>query len=69
MPNGTHAPHSTRPARNGEPQPAPPPTASEPATAKRDLTSWWKQFSKRGAVKKEEEKGSTNLIYACVYFV
>ncbi|KAH7113824.1 Rho-GTPase-activating protein 5 [Dendryphion nanum] len=56
MPNGAHGHHLSTPrARNGEPQPAPPPT-SEPASAKRDLTSWWKQFSKRGAVKKEEEK-------------
>ncbi|KAJ4290614.1 GTPase activating protein (GAP) for Rho1p [Kalmusia sp. IMI 367209] len=30
-------------------------TPSEPGSAKRDLTSWWKQFSKR-SVKKEEEK-------------
>ncbi|KAF2468976.1 RhoGAP-domain-containing protein [Lindgomyces ingoldianus] len=57
MPNGTHTPHSTPRVRNGEPQPAPPPTmASEPATARRDLTSWWKQFSKRSNPKKDEEK-------------
>ncbi|KAF2269201.1 RhoGAP-domain-containing protein [Lojkania enalia] len=55
MPNGTHGAVSTPRLRNGEPQPAPPPS-SEPATAKRDLASWWKQFSKRSAVKKEEEK-------------
>ncbi|KAF2873654.1 hypothetical protein BDV95DRAFT_592984 [Massariosphaeria phaeospora] len=53
MPTGTHT-HTPR-TRHGEPQPAPPPTASEPASARRDLTSWWKQFSKRN-VKKEEEK-------------
>ncbi|ORY17115.1 Rho GTPase activation protein, partial [Clohesyomyces aquaticus] len=56
MPNGLHTPHSTPRVRNGEPQPAPPPTmASEPAT-RRDLTSWWKTFSKRGNIKKDEEK-------------
>ncbi|KAF2126380.1 RhoGAP-domain-containing protein [Dothidotthia symphoricarpi CBS 119687] len=52
MANGTH--HSPR-VRNGEPQPAPV-TTPEPASARRDLTSWWRTFSKR-AVKKEEEKG------------
>lgn len=44
--------------RNGEPQPAltqPP----EPASAKRDLTSWWRTFSKRPP-KKEDEKGTTS---------
>lgn len=57
MPSGAHGHHLSTPrARNGEPQPAPPPTSTEPASAKRDLTSWWKQFSKRSAVKKEEEK-------------
>ncbi|KAF2678611.1 RhoGAP-domain-containing protein [Lentithecium fluviatile CBS 122367] len=48
-----HGLHSTPRVRNHDPQPAIP--ASEPASAKRDLTSWWKQFSKRN-VKKEEEK-------------
>ncbi|PVI02412.1 RhoGAP-domain-containing protein [Periconia macrospinosa] len=53
MPHGAHnhGPLSTPRARNGEPTPA-----VEPASAKRDLTSWWKQFSKRN-MKKEEEKG------------
>jgi hypothetical protein len=51
----THA-HTPR-ARNGEPQPAALQT-SEPASAKRDLTSWWRQFSKR-PTKKEDEKGET----------
>ncbi|KAF2004240.1 RhoGAP-domain-containing protein, partial [Amniculicola lignicola CBS 123094] len=56
MPNGTpHAPLSAQRARNGEPQPAPPPTVAEPATTKANLTSWWKTF-KRGNPKKEEEK-------------
>ncbi|CAI6340865.1 unnamed protein product [Periconia digitata] len=52
MPHGAHnhGPLSTPRARNGEPTPA-----AEPASAKRDLTSWWKQFSKRN-MKKEEEK-------------
>jgi hypothetical protein len=58
MPNGAHAHLSTRPARNGEPQPAPPPNGTEPGSARRDLASWWKQFSKPRAVKKEEEKGT-----------
>jgi hypothetical protein len=43
--------------RNGEPQPAPTQTP-EPASAKRDLTSWWRTFSKRPP-KKEDEKGTT----------
>ncbi|KAF2489877.1 RhoGAP-domain-containing protein [Lophium mytilinum] len=60
MANHGAAPMSTPRARNGEPQPAPPQTASastaaEPASTKRDLTSWWKQF-KRGNPRKEEEK-------------
>ncbi|KAF2733609.1 RhoGAP-domain-containing protein [Polyplosphaeria fusca] len=55
MPTGSHPPISTPRPRHGEPQPAPHP-ASEPATAKRDLTSWWKQFSKKSTVKKEEDK-------------
>jgi hypothetical protein len=42
---------------NGEPQPAALQTP-EPASAKRDLTSWWRQFSKR-PTKKEDEKGET----------
>ncbi|OAG02867.1 RhoGAP-domain-containing protein [Paraphaeosphaeria sporulosa] len=57
MPNGAHNSHgafATPRVRNGEPQPAPV-TPIEPGSAKRDLTSWWKQFSKR-SVKKEEEK-------------
>ncbi|KZM20972.1 GTPase activating protein (GAP) for Rho1p [Ascochyta rabiei] len=54
MPAATqHHPHSPR-VRNGEPQPAPL-AAHEPASARRDLTSWWRTFSKR-AVKKEEEQ-------------
>ncbi|KAF2252137.1 RhoGAP-domain-containing protein [Trematosphaeria pertusa] len=54
MPNGAHNHHglSTPRVRNGEPQPAP---AAEPASAQRDLKSWWKNFSKRN-VKKEEDK-------------
>ncbi|KAL1606365.1 GTPase activating protein (GAP) for Rho1p [Paraconiothyrium brasiliense] len=57
MPNGVHNHHgafATPRVRNGDPQPAPA-TPIEPGSAKRDLTSWWKQFSKR-SVKKEEEK-------------
>lgn len=66
MPNGSHAPLSTPRPRNGEPQPAPPPAASEPATTKRDLASWWKQFSKRGNVKKEEDKGTCLVPFVCL---
>jgi hypothetical protein len=54
MQNHTHTPR----VRNGEPQPAAV-QAPEPASAKRDLTSWWRQFSKRPA-KKEDEKGTTS---------
>lgn len=50
MQNHSHTPR----VRNGEPQPAAVQTP-EPASAKRDLTSWWRQFSKRPA-KKEDEK-------------
>lgn len=49
--------HTPR-VRNGEPQPAAIQTP-EPASAKRDLTSWWRQFSKRPA-KKDEDKGTTS---------
>ncbi|KAF2706024.1 RhoGAP-domain-containing protein [Pleomassaria siparia CBS 279.74] len=42
--------------RHGEPQPALPAPASEPASAKRDLASWWKGFKRSNALKKEEEK-------------
>lgn len=58
MPNGVHNHHgafATPRVRNGEPQPAPVTPVETPS--KRDLTSWWKQFSKRNA-KKEEEKGT-----------
>jgi hypothetical protein len=54
MHNNSHTPR----VRNGEPQPAVVMTP-EPASAKRDLTSWWRQFSKRPA-KKEDEKGTTS---------
>lgn len=53
-PAGTHTnPHTPR-VRNGEPQPAPVATP-EPASSRRDLTSWWRQFSKRPA-KKDDDK-------------
>ncbi|KAH7552275.1 hypothetical protein BM1_09137 [Bipolaris maydis] len=54
MPAGTHTNPQTPRVRNGEPQPAPLATP-EPASSKRDLTSWWRQFSKRPA-KKEDDK-------------
>ncbi|KAI4694279.1 hypothetical protein J4E81_006495 [Alternaria sp. BMP 2799] len=53
-PAGTHTNPNTPRVRNGEPQPAPFATP-EPASSRRDLTSWWRQFSKRPA-KKEDEK-------------
>jgi hypothetical protein len=60
MPNpGTQNHMHTPRVRNGEPQPAAIQTP-EPASAKRDLTSWWRQFSKRPA-KKDEEKGTSPL--------
>ncbi|KAH7377859.1 hypothetical protein BKA66DRAFT_467367 [Pyrenochaeta sp. MPI-SDFR-AT-0127] len=58
MPAGTHNHIHTPRVRNGEPQPAPAATP-EPASARRDLTSWWRQFSKRPA-KKDDEKGTAS---------
>ncbi|CAO2655446.1 Nn.00g105100.m01.CDS01 [Neocucurbitaria sp. VM-36] len=57
MPNGTQNHLHTPRVRNGEPQPAPAATP-EPASSRRDLTSWWRQFSKRPA-KKDDEKEPT----------
>ncbi|KAF2276323.1 RhoGAP-domain-containing protein [Westerdykella ornata] len=54
MPSASQAALVSRPARNGDPQPAPPTTES--SSIKRDLTSWWRQFGKRSTVKKDEEK-------------
>jgi hypothetical protein len=54
---GTQAHAHTPRARHAEPQPMALQTP-EPASAKRDLTSWWRQFSKR-PTKKEDEKGET----------
>ncbi|KAL6704300.1 GTPase activating protein (GAP) for Rho1p [Coniothyrium glycines] len=57
----THGhPHTPR-VRNGEPQPALAATP-EPASSRRDLTSWWRQFSKTRA-KKEDEKELTQGIF------
>ncbi|KAF2453610.1 Rho GTPase activation protein, partial [Lineolata rhizophorae] len=50
MPNGGHSAHR---AKDGEPQPIPP--GAEGVPSKRDLASWWKNFSKR-APKRDEEK-------------
>ena len=58
MANGPHAPASLPRPRNVEPQPAPMAQPAETASTKRDLASWWKQFSKRGNPKREEEKGT-----------
>ena len=58
-------PHTPR-VRNGEPQPAPI-SANEPVSARRDLTSWWRTFSKRAVKKEEEQKGEAlSLSYAFV---
>lgn len=57
MANRPHALTSTPRARNVEPQPAPMAQPVETGSTRRDLTSWWKQFSKRGNPKREEEKG------------
>lgn len=59
-PAGTHTNPNTPRVRNGEPQPAPIATP-EPASSRRDLTSWWRQFSKRPA-KKDDDKGTTLLL-------
>ena len=60
MPAATqNQPHTPR-VRNGEPQPALV-GANEPVSAKRDLTSWWKTFSKRAVKKEEEHKQSEEL--------
>lgn len=64
MPSGSQAALVSRPARNGDPQPAPGP--GESSSIKRDLTSWWRQFGKRTTVKKDEEKG-TQVPYQPVY--
>lgn len=61
MPSGLNSPHGayTSPrVRSAVPQAAPMTPSSEHGSAKRDLTSWWKQFSKRN-LKKEEEKGTS----------
>ncbi|KAJ8105139.1 hypothetical protein OPT61_g10359 [Boeremia exigua] len=65
MPPATQShPHTPR-VRNGEPQPAPV-AANEPVSAKRDLTSWWKTFSKRAVKKEEEQKGKAQPCpYSC----
>lgn len=58
MPNtGTYNHMHTPRVRNGDPQPTAVQTP-EPVSAKRDLTSWWRQFSKK-PTKKEDEKGTT----------
>ncbi|CAA9959395.1 RhoGAP-domain-containing protein [Pyrenophora teres f. maculata] len=54
MPAATQTNPNTPRVRNGDPQPAPVATP-EPASSRRDLTSWWRQFSKRPA-KKDDEK-------------
>jgi hypothetical protein len=60
MPAATqNHPHTPR-VRNGEPQPAPV-AANEPVSARRDLTSWWKTFSKRAVKKEEEQKGNATF--------
>jgi hypothetical protein len=47
----------TQRAKHGEPQPAPLQTnTDEPISTRRDLKSWWKNFS-RGNQKREDEKG------------
>jgi len=53
-PAGTQTNPQTPRVRNGDPQPAPVGTP-EPASSRRDLTSWWRQFSKRPA-KKDDDK-------------
>ncbi|KAH7067677.1 Rho-GTPase-activating protein 5 [Paraphoma chrysanthemicola] len=53
--------HTPR-VRNGEPQPAAIQTP-EPASAKRDLTSWWRQFSKRPAKKDEDKEAALPGIF------
>jgi hypothetical protein len=77
MPTATqNQPHTPR-VRNGEPQPALV-GANEPVSAKRDLTSWWKTFSKRAVKKEEEQKGKASVPalrslcvprHGCVYLV
>ena len=55
MASGAYGGPTAQRANNGGPQPVPMAT-TENASSKRDLTSWWKTFSKRGAGKKEEDK-------------
>ncbi|KAL5115542.1 GTPase activating protein (GAP) for Rho1p [Pleosporales sp. CAS-2024a] len=61
MPNpGTPSQAHTPRLRNAEPQPAAVHTP-EPASAKRDLTSWWRQFSKRPAKKDDEKEAQPGI--------
>lgn len=64
MPAATQNHLHTPRVRNGEPQPAPVP-ANEPVSARRDLTSWWKTFSKRAVKKEEEQKGNAPFRTQC----
>lgn len=50
----------THRARNGEPQPAHIPHPAQNTEQKRDLKSWWKNFS-RGNQKRDEDKGKLAL--------
>jgi hypothetical protein len=50
----------THRARNGEPQPAPLPPPAQTTEQKRDLKSWWKNFS-RSNQKRDEDKGKLIL--------
>lgn len=57
--HGTSAGMTHR-ARNGEPQPAHIPHTAQNTEQKRDLKSWWKNFS-RGNQKRDEDKGKLAL--------
>ncbi|EAT76586.2 hypothetical protein SNOG_16007 [Parastagonospora nodorum SN15] len=56
MQNHAHTPR----VRNGDLQPTALQTP-EPASAKRDLTSWWRQFSKRPARKEDEKEAQPGI--------
>ncbi|KAH9877989.1 hypothetical protein J1614_003206 [Plenodomus biglobosus] len=61
MPVGTQNNSHTPRVRNGEPQAAL--ATPEPASARRDLTSWWRQFSKRPAKKEDEKEHASQGIF------